>query len=336
MEMILKNGILGVEVDGIFVRAISGGSDFVASRPGSNNDAADADELFLKKFSGEVMQTFSEKNIMMGKSMVRTISNGKSAAFAATGVAVGAYHVPGTELTGQEILHSERVILIDSQLIADVFVASIDEAKQEYEVRSIYSNECGIALADAADQRLARVAVLAARASSTITGGDGGTVITDADADVNGASLAASIYAVAQAFDEKKVPAMDRNVMVLPAQYYLLAQNTDLINRDWTAGNGDLAKGTIEAIGGLRVNKTNHVPTSNAAVVAGENNTYNGTFNTTVAFAIQKKAIGTVKLLDLATEMEYSARHQGTLLLAKYSMGHGILRPECAAEIKTA
>lgn len=311
-------------------------SDFVVSRPGQDNAAGDALALFYKKFMSEVMTTFSDNNIAMAKHMVRTISSGKSAGFPATGVATAAYHVPGTELVGQSVKHSERVIAIDSQLIADVFIANIDEAMAEYEVRSIYSNECGVALADAADQRILRVVCLAARASSTISGGNGGTVVTDADADVNGASLAASIYAVAQAFDEKKVPAGDRNVYVKPAQYYLMAQNTDLINKDWTGGNGDLAKGTIGSVGGLLINKTNHVPTSNAAVVTGENNTYNGTFNTTVAVASNKRAVGTLKLVDLAVESEYSVRHQGTLLVAKYAMGHGILRPECAAEIKTA
>lgn len=310
-------------------------SDFVVARPGQVNAAGDALALFLKKLAGEVMTTFSENNIMLAKSMVRNIKNGKSAAFPATGVVVASYHVPGTELTGQTTKANERIISIDSLLAADVFIANIDEAMAEYEVRSIYSNECGVALADRMDEQLLRVTILAARASSTISGGNGGTVITDADADVNGASLAASIYAAAQAFDEKKNPMADRNVFVKPAQYYLMAQNTDLINKDW-AGAGSMAAGTIERVGGFNINKTNHVPTVNYAGVSGENNTYSGNFNTTVAAFSAKRAVGTVKLLDLAVESEYSVRHQGTLIVAKYAVGHGILRPESAGEIKTA
>lgn len=339
MEMILKNGRIGVEVDGIFVPAISGGSDFTVARPGSNNntapDASAALELFYKKFAGEVMKTFQNNNIMLSKTMVRTISSGKSAAFPAIGVASAAYHVPGTELVGQSILGSERVISIDSLVVADVFIANIDEAMSEFEVRSIYSEEAGVALADKIDTNLLRIAVLASRASSTVTNGNGGTVITDADAKTNGASLAASVYAVAQAWDEKNVPAADRNGFFLPAQYYLMAQNTDLINKDWTGGNGDLSKGTIGSIGGIMVNKTNHVATVNSTAVTGEVNTYAvSDADNEVASFLQKRAIGTVKLLDLAVESEYSVRHQGTLLVAKYAMGHGILRPECAASIK--
>lgn len=46
-------------------------------------------------------------------------------------------------------------------------------------------------------------------------------------------------------------------------------------------------------------------------------------------------AVGTVKLLDLAQEMAYDIRRQGTLIVSKYAVGHGILRPECAVELKT-
>ena len=49
-----------------------------------------------------------------------------------------------------------------------------------------------------------------------------------------------------------------------------------------------------------------------------------------------KEAIGTVKLLDLATESEYQIERQGTLFVAKYAMGHGVLRPECAVAVKPA
>jgi hypothetical protein len=35
-------------------------------------------------------------------------------------------------------------------------------------------------------------------------------------------------------------------------------------------------------------------------------------------------------------EMEYQISRQGTLIVGKYAMGHGILRPESAVEVITA
>ena len=67
----------------------------------------------------------------------------------------------------------------------------------------------------------------------------------------------------------------------------------------------------------------------------GANNTYNGDFSNTVAVTFQKSAIGTVKLRDLAVESEYKIERQANAMVAKYAMGHGILRPEGAVEIAT-
>jgi len=85
--------------------------------------------------------------------------------------------------------------------------------------------------------------------------------------------------------------------------------------------------------------KTNNLPSTNVSAVTGENNTYAGNFSTTTGLVFHREAIGTVKLMDLAVEQtsnDYNIMYQGTLIAAKYLMGHGILRPECAVEIKAS
>jgi hypothetical protein len=63
---------------------------------------------------------------------------------------------------------------------------------------------------------------------------------------------------------------------------------------------------------------------------------YQGDFTKTAGVIFQKGAAGTVKLLDVALESEYMVSRQGTLIVAKYAVGHGELRPECAIELATA
>lgn len=314
-------------------------TDMTVSRLGQADAAGDANALFLKKFGGEVMTAFEETNVMKDLHLQRTIENGKSAQFPATWKANAAYHTPGNQLLGSQVIkHNERVISIDDLLVADTFVANIDEAKNHYDIRSIYSTELGRALAKAFDQKTMQVAVLAARASATVSGGNGGTALTAGTADTDGAVLAGEIFQAAQTFDEKDVPEHDRAAIVKPAQYYLMAQTTNLINKDW-GGSGVYADGSILRVAGIQLVKSNNVPSTVVAAATGENNTYNGDFSTTVSVVIQKSAIGTVKLMDLATEMtgnDFAVMYQGTLMVAKYAMGHGILRPECAVEIKTA
>ena len=313
------------------------------SRLGAANlaaaNATQSNALFLKIFAGEVLTAFDETNVMKDLHVSRTIASGKSASFPVTGKANAAYHTVGTPLLGtQQIAHNEIVVNIDDVLIADTFIANIDEAKNHYDVRAEYSRLLGMALSKQFDIRCLQLAVLAARSSATVSGGNGGSAITDADAKTNGASLAASIFEAAKVMDEKDVPESDRVAIVKPAQYYNLVQTTDVINRDF-GGAGVYADGTVLRVAGIQIVKSNNVPSANISAVAGENNTYHGNFSTTAAVVMQKQALGTVKLMDLAVERtsgDFEVMYQGTLMAAKYAMGHGILRPECSVEIKTA
>ncbi len=254
--------------------------------------------------------------------------------------ATAAYHVPGNEIVGQVIKHAEKIINIDSVLLADAFIANIDEAMNHYDVRSIYSKELGYALSNQADKNLLQLAVLAARAAATITGGSGGSQLTNAGYDTTADTLAQGIYDAAQTLDEKFVPDMgDRVAFMRPKHYNLLVQSSKAINRDWnepSGDNGTYASGKVMRIANVAIKKSMHVPNAVVSAMSGANNTYDGDFSNTVAVVCHKMAAGTVKLLDLALDHAYDIRRQGTLFVAKYAQGHGILRPECSVELKKA
>ena len=315
-------------------------SNATISSIGQVNSAGTADALFLKVFSGEVLSTFAKENLMLGMTTVRTISNGKSAQFPVTGTVSANYHTAGNEITGQAIKHNEKVINIDDMLLADAFVAEIEELKNHYDVRSIYSKEMGQALASKVDTHLLSLAILASQASANISGGNGGTEITDADANTNATSLISSVFEAIQKLDENNVPTAGRVCIVAPDQYYQLANVDKLVNRDFSSDNGDFGKGTVLSIGGVPIVKSNTAVnvfgTDLSSAISGTNNTYNGDFSNHYAVVMHSSAIGTVKLKDLVMESTYDARRLGTLMTARMALGHGILRPESAVSIKTA
>jgi hypothetical protein len=302
------------------------------SYTGQINGAGSLDALQLKLFGGEVITSFNTKTVMQDKQTVREIQNGKSAQFPATGKITAGYHTPGAEITGTAINHNERVIVIDDLLLSSVFISNIDEAKNHYDVRAPYTDQLGDALAQAFDKNSLQVGILAARASATITGQKGGAAITSATAGTDAAALSAAMFASAQKLDEADVPEGSRWAFMKPAQYYLGAASTTLINKDW-GGAGSIAKGSFESLAGITVVKTNNLP--QAAVSTGPA-AYQGDFSKTVFLVLQQGAIGTVRLLNLALESAYDIRRQGTLMVAKYAVGHGILRPHCAVEVKSA
>jgi len=225
-------------------------------------------------------------------------------------------------------------------LLASAFLGEIDELKNHYDVRSIYSREMGQALAKTVDKNLLNLVVLASRASANITGANGGAVITNATAKSSASSLVGSIFSAIQTLDEKDIPSQGRYIVVAPEQYYQLCNLDSLISRDFSANAGDRAKGTVVSIGGVPVIKSNTAVASftdqSAASTSGTNNTYIGNFSTVAAVVFHSSAVGTVKLKDLVLESTYDPRRLGTLLTSRMALGHGILRPESSVSIKTA
>lgn len=299
---------------------------------GQKDGAGLTDATFLQVYGGEIFATFQTASKFLDKHKVIKLTSGKSATFPVVGQNSASYHTPGSEILGVNVKQSERVISLDDLLISSNFTSIIDDLKNHYDFRSQMTVEAAYALANQYDKNVAQVAVNAARSAATLTGGNGGTQLTNAAFATDATVLAAGLFDAAQALDEKNVPDEDRYVFLRPAEYYNLAQNKDIINK-WYGGSGAISDGTILKVAGITVVKTNNLPKT--AVVSGPAN-YQGDFTNTVGLVMQKGAVGTVSAMDIATEMEYDIRRQGHLLVAKYAMGHGILRPECAVELKLA
>jgi hypothetical protein len=293
------------------------------------NTAGADDALFLKQFGGEILTEFEESTVFKSRHFVRQIKNGKSAQFPSIGTVTSSYHTPGNFIDGQEVGHAETIISVDGLLVAPVFIAKIDELMNHYDVRGPYATEMGRELAQQYDINVARMFVLAARATNDLTGRDGGSVIDSANMDTAQAEIRAALFESAQTLDEKRVGVANCSAFFRPAQYYLMAQDTVLINKDYN-GAGSISSGKIETVAGFPIVKTNNVPSTNVATGLAK---YQGDFSDTVGIVGNKWAVGTVQLMDISLESEYEIRRQGTFMVAKMAVGHDVLRPECAIEL---
>ena len=313
----------------------------------ANSGATRDDALFLKVFAGEVITSFDRASKTQGADMVRSISNGKSATFPVMGRIGASYHAVGTEITGSDINHNEKVITINDLLISSVFVSNIEEAKNHWDVRSAYSTEIGRALAFQKDKHILQTIGQASLASANITGGDATTNIVNTGIASATDSTAANamidaIFAAAKELDANYVPSEGRKCFMRLEEYYKLANATNAVNVDFS-GNGSIAEGKVHKIAGIELVPVAHFVNSNVTSGTDAGSATNGgstpqavNLSNFVALVSHPSAVGTVKLMDLAVEKEYDIRRQGTLMVAKYSMGHGVLRPEAAVGIKEA
>lgn len=317
--------------------------DWTPSRLGQALASGDVRALYLKVFGGEVLTMFNKANVMMDKHTVRTISSGKTAQFPVTGTLVAGYHTAGAQILGDTLKHNEKTISIDNLLTAAFSVDNLDAAMNHYETRSEYANQAGLALSNFADQKLLTLSILAARASANISGVTAaGTVVTYANCATVADDLLSAITDGAKALDLNNVPKGDRYCILAPAQWYLLVKDGQVFHRDYGNNNGSQQNPTVAEWAGVQIQMSNQLPQSQGSSgtvtsdTTNELNTYGGAFNNVISPLFHRSALGTVKLLDLAIESEYSVSRQATLVVAKYAVGHGILRPEAAVEIRTA
>jgi len=314
---------------------------------GAGGGAEDA--LFLKVFAGEVLTSFERASKTQGADMERSISSGKSATFPVMGRVDASYHTAGAEITGSDINHNEKVITINDLLISSVFLSNIEEAKNHWDVRSAYSQEIGRALAFTKDKHILQTIGQAAQGTANVADASyaSGTVLTNTGIASATASTAAnamidSLFDAAKQLDANYVPSEGRKCFMRLEEYYKLANATNAVNVDFS-GKGSIADGKVLKIAGIELVPVAHFVSSNVnsgvdqgSATAGGSNPQAVDLSNYVALVSHPSAVGTVKLMDLGVEKEYDIRRQGTLMVAKYAMGHGVLRPEAAVGIKEA
>ncbi len=317
---------------------------FIGADNKVTTDMAAERSLFLKMFAGEVLTAFPEFTIFVDKHKVKTATNGKSCQFPLIGrMPAAEYHIPGEQILGQEAPLAERVITIDRLLISHIFTDNLDEKLSHFEARGELSRNMSRRLAQTYDNHVGRNLILAATSATAITGDNtlAGSVVTDAEfASATAATKLAAwvdgLFYGAELFDGKYVNDGTRWCAMKPADYYFLVRQAQssgysLIDKD-IDGQGSIATGRIAMLGGIKLESFPDLP---ATDYSGED-FHAVDCSNTVGIIWTRSAAGTTKAFDIGVETEYKVDRQGTLIVAKYAMGHGVLQPECAIQFKTS
>jgi hypothetical protein len=308
------------------------------SRLGQINASGDDRQLFLKMFSGETLNAFHNTTEFRPRVQSRTIPSGKSAQFLVMGRANARFHTPGTEITGSPIKQAERIITIEDILLADTFIANVDELLSQYDARGDYAVELGDVLAQAYDLTMAQTGIMNARGAAVVDGLPGGATVNNAAFSTDGNALWQGIYGAGITLDTKFVPTADRTAYIRPVQHALVVQSGMPIDVRYNGmrENGSISRGDIKMINDIDIIKTNNLDNRNLIGDALTQAIRQHDYSPTQALIQHRSATGVVQLQDITMESQYDVRRQGTLMVAKYLIGAGSLRPEAGVELRTA
>ena len=347
------------------------GASGVITQPGQFNGSGNSLHQFEDIFTLEVEATFENQNIADSIQQVKTITHGRSAVFDIYGdMEDPDYHIPGELINPNTMKFGQRTISVDGLCLQSAQLPEIFDKMAHYDSRQPAVEKIGYSLAKQYHRNVFAVALNGARMNATdltnngfvdgipANGGVSGTGRFGANGDANftGSFWVDSCFAAAERFDELNIPENDRCLIVRPRDYYRLASQNEVLNADYGSRGSGLTAGKVLEIAGIKIMKTNYLPNSNiarvgsaAATGAGPQNfksvqvgagggasvdIYGGNFTKTRGLFMQKRALATVKLIGISTEIAWERLYQSHVAISKYAVGHGILRPDCLLEVR--
>jgi len=328
------------------------GNDF--SLIGAQDSAGDERGLFLKVWSGEVLEVFQKMTVMLERVMFRDLTTGKNAQFPAVGSASVGYHSRGQNIFDPtngllaQVDFGERVIDVDRPLLALELVDELQEIINHYEVRAPLTRALARAHAEIVDKHLQRLLIVAAtevdaNQPNQDFPSNANHVITAAT--LSASELIKSFRTAAQRFDEADVPKDNRWVIVAPQTYYTLIDAAEgFTHRDVTANiNGGLDVGEVNSAFGFTILNSNVLPVDNSTATGTNEDTTGQVGETyvvdatnTLAVCFHPMCLGSVRSMPITVDIEWRSEYQAWAIIAKQAIGHGILRPEAAIQIKSA
>ena len=177
-------------------------------------------------------------------------------------------------------------------------------------------------------------------------GFQGGSVVVLAAAgdETDPELLELAIQDLCQTVEEKDVDIMDAVLLMRPAQYYALLKNDKLLDKDYSAGNGDYAAGKVLKSNGVRIQVTNRLPaqadvgTTHFLSNAGNGNAYDvsqADVNCKVVL-LMPKALLAGETIPLTSDVYYDKKELQWFIDSYLAYGVTPNRAEMAGGIFTA
>lgn len=308
---------------------------------GGFNDLEETDRaLLVEKVTGEIIASFDKTVAMEGKYQKRNLQGAKSLRFEHIGGIGAYYHNAGEHIKGSKIAHDKSELTLDRPLVSSFFTDDFQESMLHFDARKEYTRKMGEVLAQRYDRNIQMKFVTGARLKNVMAEYAGGSVIIDTD--LASTDLAIKVNAFAKALIAGKKELIKKNVtgtifaVTDPDTYFEIVENRTLLNKDY--GNvGDYAEGQVFKIGGVPLTYHNYIPQVDATNQTNVEfyDEYHGINCVgTVAFMGTSEAVGVLRGGDITTKIWDDDGRMGTWTRAHLACGMGVLRPDCAVEIR--
>ena len=316
------------------------------------NDTGKVNPLHIEQYGGAVESQFVKSSIMKEYFPLKRIVGTDTVTNDRIGKTSLQAVVEGTRPTSHAPTFDNISVKVDTVVLARSNVALLHDFQAHYDVRAAVGMEHGKEIGKFFDQAFliqgikAAMVVVGTAAGETPApdGFKSGTVVTLAAAgDENDPDKFQRAIEDASADIEKKDVDIEGAVLFVPVdQYYTLLRNDKLISGDYSTGNGDYAQGIVLRSNGIRVVKTNRIPSAAASghflSNAGNNNAYDvsAAEAKAVAVLLMPKALLAGETIPLTSDVYYDKPELQWFIDSYLAFGVTPNRSEVAAVVMKA
>lgn len=314
------------------------------SRTGGFEDLEANDRaLLVEQVSGEILASFEKSTVMEGKYQRKNTNGAKSIRFEHIGGIGAYYHNAGEHIQSSTIAHDKSELTLDRPLVTSFFTDDFQETMVHYNARGEYTRKMGEVLAQKYDRNIQMKLITAARLRNVLDEGAGGSVIVETEL-ANG-DLEVRVKAFARSLIEARKELIKKNVtgqifcITDPDTYFEIVEHRELLRDSFGGQVGNYAEGEVFKIGGVPLTYHNYLPQVDAT--NPDNAEYYDKFHGinctgTKAIVATADAVGVLRGGDITTKIWDDAGRMGSWTRASIACGMGVLRPECAVEIRSA
>lgn len=317
--------------------------------PGPNLSDIERSDL-IEDYGGAVETQFAKDSFMREYADIKMIRGTDTAIERRMGKTTLKKLVPGVRPPADATPFGRVAVSVDTVIIARDNRSMLLDFQTDFDARAKLGEDHGKQMGKFFDEAFIIMAIKGAQQAAPDFGagaeknsiGAGKSVTLANAGDENDPDiLEQAITDVLVAMEEEEVPVEDMVVLVRPTSYNTLSKNNKLVNKDYSSGNGDYAKGTIATIHDTRIRKTARIPTVENAdhflSNASNGNAYNVTAKDAKAVAVimHPRSLLAGETIPLTSDVWFNKEEKQWFIDSWMAFGVSVRRPDlCGAVFK--
>lgn len=226
-------------------------------------------DLLLEQYGGEVESQFKKTSIMRQYARVRPVRGTDTITNNRVGRTTLQALTPGVRPEGTSTPFGKVSLTVDTVVLARDNRSMLNELQTHFDARMELAQDHGKEIGFFFDEAFIIMGIKGAGMSAPDLGGSSeqnsigagkSVTLTSAGDESDPDKLYRAIADIIVAMEEDEIPVEELVVFVRPTEFDVLMDNDKLIRSEFSADNGDYAKGIIWSIKGARIVKTARIP----------------------------------------------------------------------------